>query len=105
MTDPSENPETPVPEEQDDEVIGQAFQKSLKVLVTLGLLAGAFWLWSNYEPSSEPIEQGPEVPIRPRSHDGNASAPPLPFKDITELAGIDFVHDDGARSAPSRFSR
>ena len=97
MTDPSENPETPVPEEQDDEVIGQAFQKSLKVLVTLGLLAGAFWLWSNYEPSSEPIEQGPEVPIRPRSHDGNASAPPLPFKDITELAGIDFVHDDGAR--------
>lgn len=97
MTDPSNIPDSPDPENQDDEVIGQAFQKSVRFLGILALLAAGLWFLSNYEPSAEPVESGPEVPIRPRSHDGTVSAPPLPFKDITLSAGIDFTHDDGAR--------
>ena len=97
MTDPSNIPDSPDPENQDDEVIGQAFQKSVRFLGILVLLAAGLWFLSNYEPSAEPVESGPEVPIRPVSHDGTVSAPPLPFEDITLSAGIDFTHDDGAR--------
>ena len=97
MTDPSNIPDSPDSENQDDEVIGRAFQKSMQVLGFVALLALGFWLWSTYEPTAEPVNSGPEVPIRPRGHDGTASAPALPFKDITASAGIDFTHDDGAR--------
>ena len=98
MTDTPENqPAGSDPEEQNDEVIGQAFRFSLKIIGTICALIAVAWLWSVYEPQTAPIESGPSVPTRPRGQNDTAKAPAIPFTDITRESGIDFTHDDGAR--------
>jgi hypothetical protein len=82
-------------EEQDDEIIGQALRLSLVVVALLALIALAVLLWLRREPPP-----GPEVEIEaeaPQRVEVSAEPPAVAFTDVTREAGIDFVHESGAR--------
>lgn len=83
-------------EEQDDAIIGQAFKRSLIAFAAIGLLvAGVLFLRSRPDAAApeQVIERAaPEVPTR-----GDVTPPALPFVDVTAEAGVDFVHENGAR--------
>lgn len=87
-------PEEP-DEEQDDEIIATAFRGSLKIFALIGLLGVGIWWLNLPDTKKEVIEDGEQVPVRPR--DVEQATPPLPFTDISIDAGIDFTHDSGAR--------
>jgi hypothetical protein len=83
----------------DDAVIGRAFVASLVVIAILAALgAGAYGLYVLFAgaepPPSDPVPVG--APIRQATIEPDR-LPALPFTDITEAAGIDFVHVNGAR--------
>jgi len=79
----------------DDTVIGVAFRRSLIVIVAVAALAGGIYWISQHSGGPAPEKaiavEGPET-VAARS----ASAPPLPFKDVAEQAGVTFVHTNGA---------
>ncbi|MBT5738180.1 MAG: CRTAC1 family protein [Planctomycetes bacterium] len=81
--------------EQDDEIIGRAFRGSLLFLLIAALLLVLIWWVSRPDDQIEPISDVNQIPVQIR--DTGGSAPPLPFTDITMEAGIDFIHDSGAR--------
>ena len=92
-TPPSESPE---PEDvADDAVIGVALKWSLGVLsVVGGIAAVAIWWATRPEPQPEVVERQLVVPtLRERPQ---VEIPDLPFTDITQQAGIAFVHENGA---------
>ncbi|OUU20668.1 MAG: hypothetical protein CBC13_10375 [Planctomycetia bacterium TMED53] len=97
----TENPATPEPtpdsDEQNDEIIGQAFQQSVKFIGIVALVSLITWIGINFEPTSEPIEKGPEVPVRPRGVNETNQHPPLPFTNVGKASGFEFDHEDGAR--------
>lgn len=79
---------------EDDRIIGRAFRWSLVVIAVL-MAAGAMGFYIARRPGDvEPVTaiqaSAPEevVPLE---------APPVPFIDVTQEAGIDFVHFNGAR--------
>jgi hypothetical protein len=79
----------------DDRAIGRAFRLSLLVLAGVAVAAALVWLAVHRRPAPEVVEArpvaGPRAPERP------PSAPPaVRFTDVTEEAGIDFVHTSGA---------
>ena len=79
---------------EDDAVIGLALRRSLLVLGGLAALGLVVWLVSQRPESLEPeraIEK--EAPVEVTAA---AAAPAVLFTDVTELAGIDFVHRNGA---------
>ena len=92
----TENPATPEPtpdsDEQNDEIIGQAFQQSVKFIGIVAVVSLITWIGINFEPSSEPIEKGPEVPVRPRGVDGRESREPRASESPVEL--VRFKCDD-----------
>ena len=84
--------------EQDDAIIGRVFRWSLVVIAVVIVIAAAgFGLraWLSYVPEAPVVEAEIEL-------DGLLDRPDLPeppdgrFVDITESAGIDFVHFNGA---------
>ncbi len=79
-----------------DAVIGRAFRWSLLALAAGLSLAIGLLTWLNHEPRQEASvrEQAP-VPVAAR--ETPVEPPAIPFTDITEAAGIDFVHVNGAR--------
>ena len=99
-------PESPVDEspdydpdtvEQDDTIITTALWRSLAVfalaaVVIGGVLVGAGYFGQETETVTPraPLEV-PQVPERPQ-----AEIPTVTFTDITDEAGIDFVHENGA---------
>ena len=78
----------------DDRIIGQALRWSLVALLAIGLVVGLAVLVARRQPEAPPettIQQSaPEVVQRP------AEVPRVLFTDITDQAGIDFVHVNGA---------
>jgi hypothetical protein len=84
--------------EQDDAIIGRVFRWSLIVIVAALLIAAAWFGLSAW------LDRAPEVPPADAEidFDGLLDQPDLPqpppgrFLDITESAGIDFVHFNGA---------
>ena len=79
---------------EDDVVIGKAFRRSLGVIVGIGLVVAAIVLWSK-----RPEQEQPETVIEtetPVVVAQTAAPPAVTFTDITQLAGIDFVHFNGA---------
>lgn len=83
---------------QDDAVIGRAFRVSLIGVLAIAIVgAGAYLIVTNLggvEPPADPvIVQGPSHQATVEQDD----IPRIPFTDITEAAGIDFVHVNGAR--------
>jgi len=94
MTDPANLPDEELVAE-DDAVIGRVFRLSLVALVVLGALgAGIFWLATREPQQAAPAEAGVESP---RAVEGGPEVPDVPFREITAEAGIDFVHENGAR--------
>ena len=78
----------------DDAVIGVALRRSLAV-IAVALVAGlAIWWWRQ-RPAPEVAETEIER-AAPQAVQAVREAPPAPFTDITETAGVDFVHFNGA---------
>lgn len=82
-------------EERSDDIIGKAFFVSLGVFLVLGILGGgaAWWYWQKppipvTEPFAVTLPTGRETP--------QVTVPAMPFADITEQAGVHFVHENGA---------
>ncbi len=84
-------------EERDDTVIARALKQSVAVFLVVAvvvalILAARDWFAHDGPPITKrtPL-QVPQVPKRPE-----ADIPRVPFSDITDEAGIDFVHENGA---------
>ena len=80
-----------------DARIARAFRLSMTILVVVGFLAAVLmWLLTRQMDETAPGTQ-PEVhaPAAP-SRDPATAPPDVVFTDITEAAGIDFVHVNGA---------
>ncbi len=81
------------PDDGDDTVVARAFWLSLVVLAVVGL---GVWAWTRGP--SERIDEEPEIGVQQRDRDDSPLELPLvPFTDVTEESGIDFVQDNGAR--------
>lgn len=81
--------------EEDDSVIGRAFLGSSIVFLLIGTIVGAAYFYLSRKPTElsqvqTPIEL-PELREMPK-----VSVPKSPWTDITQTAGIDFVHNSGA---------
>lgn len=84
-----------VVEAHDDAIIGVALRASLLVIVLVIAVGGAIAVWlARTEP--EPVEVKTVVSIPKVRARPPAAAPAVKFVDITQSAGIDFVHENGA---------
>src|SRR5688572_27752306 len=82
-------------EERDDAVIGVALRWSLAVIVVLAIAGGVVvWQLTRPKPQPQPVERKLET-VQTRTAP-KVEIPAVPFKDITQEAGIDFVHENGA---------
>ncbi|MEX0818211.1 MAG: CRTAC1 family protein [Pirellulaceae bacterium] len=83
-------------EEQDDAVIGTALRRSLVVFAVIGLVGGAvaFVLTRSAPPPRVKETELAAVQVREAS---KVEIPRVHFTDVTELAGIHFRHENGAR--------
>ena len=79
---------------EDDAVIGLALKRSLQVLVGLAAAGVLLW-WVLRRPEAEAPERVIER-AAPVAVTETATAPTVVFADVTSLAGIDFVHVNGA---------
>ncbi len=83
--------------EQDDTVITTALWRSLAVFALAAVVIGGVLVGAGYfEQETETVTpraplEVPQVPERPQ-----AEIPTVTFTDITDEAGIDFVHENGA---------
>ncbi len=83
-------------EEQDDAVIGVAFRWSAAAIVVIaGMVAAAVWFSSRTKTVVEETIEKDTTQIESFEVD-EQSVPQLNFTDITEVAGITFVHANGA---------
>ncbi len=80
---------------QDDAIIGKAFRWSLAVIGLVLVIGGALFFLMQSEPQASETEvtdlTAPETQELP-----DVQVPTTPFTEITEKAGIDFVHNNGA---------
>ncbi|MEZ6040609.1 MAG: CRTAC1 family protein [Planctomycetaceae bacterium] len=92
---PNANPETENEEPLDDRIVGRALTGSILSVVVLLAIGGIIWWLNRPEPEVvvESIDQSalPERRVLPE-----LEVPEIPFADITQKAGIDFVHENGA---------
>ena len=81
-------------DEQNDAVIGKAFWGSI-VVVALGaaIIGGVIW-WKD-RPDEIVITPPPTTQIY-TVREETVDLPSIPFKDMTDASGIDFVHVSGA---------
>ncbi len=92
--------EAGTPEKQtyrDEAVIRKAFYRSLGFILVLALVGAVLWYLSREHVEPELIEEavvsGPVIDTAAPTH----SPPSVTFTDITEAAGIDFVHVNGSQ--------
>lgn len=82
--------------EDDDLAIVHALRVSLAVFLLLGGLAAGAYFWLNREPPPITTQAAPVV--LPQQRDKSlAVVPQVQWTDVTQAAGIDFVHNNGAR--------
>jgi hypothetical protein len=85
----------PDSEERDDAVIGRALWWSLIVFLLVGAVAGGVVFWLTRPEKPLPVDPPgialPQVRERPA-----AEIPRVKFTDVTQAAGIDFDHENGA---------
>lgn len=86
---------TDVEEIQSDEVVGRAIRWSLAVIAFLLVTGGAVWLFLRPVDAPKP-GPAPETPLAEVRAAPTVTIPRIPFTDITEAAGISFVHTNGA---------
>jgi len=79
---------------EDDAVIGRAFRWSAGVLAAIAVgAAGILWLTNRPEQVPAPVAA---VVVPPQRTEVAVEAPDVPFADVSEVAGIDFIHVNGA---------
>lgn len=80
---------------EDDAVIGRAFRWSLLVIGVIGLVVVGVILVGSERTPGDVVRavdtRTPDTLVQTLD-----SVPPVPFRDITSEAGIDFVHENGA---------
>jgi hypothetical protein len=93
------NPRNNPPQRSEAEaLIHKAFVRSAAAIMILGLLIAGVLLYLRYQPAApEPVEEAEVTAPQPKTERPQPSGPPpVTFTDITEQAGIDFVHVTGA---------
>ncbi|MEM6640288.1 MAG: CRTAC1 family protein [Pseudomonadota bacterium] len=84
-------------EEQNDEVIGRAFRISLAVFALIGIVVGAvLFLKRDRNVVETVVDAELDGPVAAEAPAEDPTPPPLPFTDVTESAGINFTHVNGA---------
>ena len=92
----SEN-ESQIETPENDDVVGVAMKASLLILLLIAMVGGGWLLFSrDSEPPPPPPEEETELATERDLPD--LVIPDLPFEDITQAAGIDFIHENGAGS-------
>lgn len=81
--------------EQNDESIGRAFWYSLSVMLVLAIIGATFFLLSQLQKQETIVQETPLTLPEERAIE-KVVLPQIPFTDITEKAGIRFVHNNGA---------
>ncbi len=82
-------------EERDDQIVAVAFRWSLTAFVLLAMTVGAAYYLLTREAEPEDIPEVRLAPVEIRSAP-QVELPQIPFTDITESAGIQFLHENGA---------
>lgn len=82
-------------QEQDDAIIGTAFMVSLIVFALLGVGGYVGYQFLKPKPTEKTVETLPSA-LPGAVTEVEAKAPLLPWTDITDSAGIDFIHENGA---------
>lgn len=84
------------PEEVDDAIVGTAFKWSLIVFALIAIIIIPVIYMMTRPEEAPPLKESElaEVEVRETSE---ATAPSVTFTDITGAAGIDFIHESGAR--------
>jgi hypothetical protein len=80
---------------EDDRVIGRAFRRSAVVGILLVAAVIAIIVIRNRPAERVVVEETPAV--LPAVQELHGAAPLLPYTDVTREAGIEFVHENGAR--------
>jgi hypothetical protein len=89
------SPELEIETEQNDESIGRAFWYSFSVILLLAICGGSIFAWKQMQQPEEIVKETPlALPAQRKTEE--ITLPQIPFKDITEAAGIRFVHNNGA---------
>jgi len=100
MTEPRDAPELENEEdfdgESDDAIIGVAVRRSGIVALVAAVLAVLIWWNYREEQTMEPVEEAQLAPPADLAETKAGVLPALAFTDVTEAAGIDFVHANGA---------
>lgn len=79
----------------DDAVIGRAFRASLLVIFLIcAIVLGGIWMTRNKDTTQ--VEASKEVALPQTRDTSKVTLPTIPFADITEQSGIDFIHYNGA---------
>ncbi len=90
--------QTAVPQDEyvaaDDAIVGKAFKWSLLVIVAIGLIIAVIVFALRKPEGPPPVEIDPIA--APRTVEAEAVPPSVTFTDITNAAGIEFVHTSGA---------
>lgn len=81
----------------DDRIIGKAFWLSLLVVGSFAIPAGVISYFILRPKPAVVVTPEPVLPPTTGPAGRNIAAPAITFKDITEDAGISFVHENGAR--------
>lgn len=82
-------------EQSDDAVIGAAFRWSLALLVVIAVFGGGIAWWLT-RPAPAEAKFDRELTLPTTRELPNVAVPSIPFRDITDEAGLDFVHENGA---------
>ncbi|MEM6571501.1 MAG: CRTAC1 family protein, partial [Planctomycetota bacterium] len=90
-TDPNLDHEVP----EDDAVIGRAFRASLIVIVVLAAAVGGFFVLGMEDEPEEVVHEKDVGPIEDLEVDVE-TLPTVRFTDVTDAAGVTFVHVNGA---------
>jgi hypothetical protein len=80
---------------QDDTVVGSALKWSVGAALLLSAAAVLVWLVLRKPPEPVVTKAGPTT-LPEKRHAPTVAIPKIPFTEVTESAGIDFVHENGA---------
>mgnify|MGYP002634236495 CR=1 FL=1 len=89
------DPELEEESEQNDESIGRAFWYSLAVMTVFTIVGGTIFIMTRLNQPEEIVKETPLTLPEARKVE-EIALPKIPFTDITQAAGIDFVHNSGA---------
>ena len=81
--------------EHDDAIVGVALKWSLVAFIAIALIAVPVVLYLNQPEEEAPVQETELAEVEVRVQEA-VELPKVSFTDITESAGIDFVHENGA---------